>query len=128
MLQYLFSSADAIVDENAEPYEYDYEYYDEVPEGTSPFVNPYDPSHQTQYLLAGNLAGHLAGHRASAEAADARRIQPTKNLQSQGLIELNLSQTLPITPKPLPRLFPQGNIKLDRFSDGYNFNFVSNKK
>ena len=39
-----------------EDVEYDYAYYDDtVPE--SPFVNPYDPSHQQPQLLAGNLAG-----------------------------------------------------------------------
>ena len=120
MLQHLFSSADAIVDENAEPYEYEYEYYDDVPEGTSPFVNPHDPTHQTQYLLAGNLAGHLAGHRAAALAAEAKRIQPLK--------PINLLTLQPTTPRPLNRFFPQGQIKLDRFADGYNFNFRSDKK
>jgi len=116
-------AADNIVDENAEPYEYDYEYYDEVPEGTSPFVNPYDRTHQTQHLLAGNLAGHLAGHRAAAEKAESKR------LQSQALqpIAPEVLRQQVIPQKPL-RFFPQGNIKLDRFTDGFNFNFRSNKK
>merc|ERR1712001_705808 len=78
-------AADNIVDENAEPYEYDYEYYDEVPEGTSPFVNPYDRTHQTQHLLAGNLAGHLAGARDAATASEARRNQGLRSLGNQGL-------------------------------------------
>ena len=112
-----------------EPYEYDYEYYDDVPAGTSPFVNPYDPTHQTQHLLAGNLAGHLAGARDAATASEARRNQGLRSLGNQGLrpvdpLTLNLT---PTTPAPL-RFFPQGNLKLDRFSDGYNFNFRSNKK
>lgn len=114
-------AADAIVDENAEPYEYDYEYYDEVPEGTSPFVNPFDPTHQTKHLLAGNLAGHLAGHMASAKAAEDRRLL---NLRPTDQLPLQLT---PTTPRPF-RFFPQGQIKLDRFSDGFNFNFRSNKK
>ena len=122
-LFFLSIAADNIVDENAEPYEYDYEYYDEVPEGTSPFVNPYDRTHQTQHLLAGNLAGHLAGHRAAAEKAESKR------LQSQALKpiapEVLRQQVVPQTPL---RFFPQGNIKLDRFTDGFNFNFRSNKK
>ena len=55
------NAADAVLTgENGEPKEYDYEYYDETPP-ESPFVNPYDPSHQKPELLAGNLAGHLAG-------------------------------------------------------------------
>ena len=55
------NAADAVlVDDKGEPKEYDYEYYDETPPA-SPFVNPYDPSHQQPELLAGNLAGHLAG-------------------------------------------------------------------
>ena len=38
---------------------YEYEYYDDtVPE--SPFVNPFDPSHQLPMLKAGDLAGLLA--------------------------------------------------------------------
>ena len=113
--------ADAIVDENEEPYEYDYEYYDEVPEGTSPFVNPYDPTHQTKHLLAGNLAGHLAGHMAAAKADETRRLQSLRPTQQLPL------QLTPTTPRPL-RFFPQGQIKLDRFSDGFNFNFRSDKK
>ena len=40
--------------------EYDYEYYDDT-KPASPFVNPYDPSHQQRDLLEGNLAGLLAG-------------------------------------------------------------------
>lgn len=115
-------AADNIVDENAEPYEYDYEYYDDVPAGTSPFVNPYDPTHQTKHLLAGNLAGHLAGHLAGAQAAEARR------LQSQGLRTVSDPLKLQVTTERPLRFFPQGNIKLDRFSDGFNFNFRSNKK
>ena len=110
-----------VVDENAEPYEYDYEYYDEVPEGTSPFVNPYDKTHQTQHLLAGNLAGHLAGHLAAAQKSEAQR------LQAQGLRPIDPLRPEITTERPL-RFFPQGSIKLDRFTDGFNFNFRSNKK
>jgi len=115
-------AAEALVDENEEPYEYDYEYYDEVPEGTSPFVNPHDPTHQSKHLLAGNLAGHLAGHLAAAHSAEAKR------LQAQGLRPAADPLRLQLTTEPPLRIFPQGNIKLDRFSDGFNFNFRSNKK
>merc|ERR1712124_194246 len=48
-----------LVDDKGQPMEYEYEYYDDtVPE--SPFVNPFDPSHQLPMLKAGDLAGHLA--------------------------------------------------------------------
>merc|ERR1719168_152881 len=47
------------LNEVGEPKEYEYEYYDDtVPE--SPFVNPFDSSHQLPMLKAGDLAGHLA--------------------------------------------------------------------
>merc|ERR1712156_1012317 len=45
--------------EVGEPKEYEYEYYDDTPP-ESPFVNPFDPSHQLPMLKAGDLAGHLA--------------------------------------------------------------------
>lgn len=112
-------AAQNVVDENAEPYEYDYEYYDDVPAGTSPFVNPHDPSHQTKHLLAGNLAGHLAGHLAGAKAAEAKRL-PLRPVSDPLRLQIT-------TPRPL-RFFPQGTIKLDRFTDGFNFNFRSDKK
>merc|ERR1712106_128895 len=83
---------------------YDYEYYEDT-QPESPFVNPYDPSHQIAALKAGDLAGHLAGRH------------------------------FPSTPRPLPgvapiprnRFFPPGQIKLDRFAEGFNFNFKSQK-
>merc|ERR1712198_206278 len=52
------TAAAAVLDENNEPVEYDYEYYEDTPDDSSPFVNPYDPTHQQKSLLAGNLAGH----------------------------------------------------------------------
>merc|ERR1712021_155939 len=71
----------------------------------SAYVTPYDPSHQIAALKAGDLAGHLAGRH------------------------------FPSTPRPLPgvaptprnRFFPPGQIKLDRFAEGFNFNFKSQK-
>jgi len=97
------NSANAIIDDEVK--EYDYEYYDET-KPDSPFVNPHDPSHRQEFLLAGNLAGHLA------------------------------QRTFTTTPRPLPgvptttpphRFFPPGSIKLDRFPEGFNFQFQSQK-
>ena len=96
------------LNEVGEPKEYEYEYYDDtVPE--SPFVNPFDSSHQQQrFLMAGDLAGHLA-----------QRVFTT---------------TLPppivpgaSTTPPAKRFFPPGQIKLDRFPQGFNFQFQSQK-
>ena len=98
------NSADAVnVNAAGEPKEYDYEYYDDtIP--SSPFVNPYDPSHQQKDLIDGNLAGLLAG-----------RTFTTSRPSLTGL---------PQTTKP-SRFFPPGQIKLDRFPEGFNFNFKS---
>merc|ERR1711942_268149 len=98
------NSAKAIVDSNGAPKDYEYEYYEDiVPE--SPFVNPYDPSHQISSLKAGDLAGHLAGRHFPSTA------RPLPGLE----------------PSPRSRFFPPGQIKLDRFADGFNFNFKSQK-
>merc|ERR1711890_162769 len=92
------NSAAALTDLQGEPKEYDYEYYDDR-KSDSVFVNPHDVSHQQEHLLAGNLAGHLAG-----------RVFTTP---PPGL-----------TPAPR-RQFPPGKIQLDRFPEGFNFNFNS---
>merc|ERR1712106_99865 len=83
--------------------EYDYQYYDNTPQ-QSVFVNPHDPSHRQEFLLAGNLAGHLG-----------QRVFPTPQPAAQQLQE------------PTPRFLPPGQIKLDRFQDGFNFHFRAEK-
>merc|ERR1712018_770496 len=97
------NSANAVTTNAAgEPKEYDYEYYDDT-KPASPFVNPYDPSHQQQDLLDGNLAGLLAGRTFTTP-----RPAP-----------------LGVATTPANRFFPPGQIKLDRFPEGFNFNFKS---
>jgi len=97
------TSADAILTNAAgEPKEYDYEYYDDT-KPQSPFVNPHDPSHQQKDLLAGNLAGLLAGRTFTTPPTSIGGLQTT----------------------PPNRFFPPGQIKLDRFPEGFNFNFKS---
>merc|ERR1712168_1510112 len=81
--------------------EYDYEYYDDR-QPQSVFVNPHDSSHHTKHLLDGNLAGHLAG-----------RVFTTPR---PGLVQ-------PVEPRR--KSFPPGQIQLDRFPEGFNFNFRS---
>merc|ERR1711942_48887 len=102
------SAAAEVTNEAGAPKEYEYEYYDDtVPE--SPFVNPFDTSHQSQqFLMAGDLAGHLA-----------QRVFTTKKP-----VILGPGQT---TTPPPKRFFPPGEIKLDRFPKGFNFQFQSQK-
>merc|ERR1712210_141465 len=90
--------------EGAEPKEYEYEYYDDtVPE--SPFVNPFDTSHQNQRFL---MAGHLA-QRVFTTTLAPPQVPGASTTES---------------PK---RFFPPGQIKLDRFPQGFNFQFQSQK-
>jgi len=80
--------------------------------GVNPFVNPFDASHQTG---AGLLAGHQAGFRAAPRPA------PTPAPFRQQTF-------VPQTPAPAPantRFFPPGNLKLNRFETGFNFDFSS---
>merc|ERR1712121_431034 len=94
------NSANAVTTNAAgEPKEYDYEYYDDT-KPASPFVNPHDPSHHQKDLLDGLLAG---------------RVFTTP---------VPLPPGVPTTPRP-NRFFPPGQIKLDRFPEGFNFNFKS---
>ena len=101
-------SAQNLNEVGGEPKEYEYEYYDDtVPD--SPFVNPFDTSHQSQqFLMAGDLAGHLA-----------QRVFTTT-------IAPPIVPGQPTTP-PAKRFFPPGQIKLDRFPQGFNFQFQSQK-
>eukprot|EP00095_Tigriopus_kingsejongensis_P005570 maker-scaffold12_size759060-snap-gene-4.12 protein:Tk05570 transcript:maker-scaffold12_size759060-snap-gene-4.12-mRNA-1 annotation:"flexible cuticle protein 12 precursor" len=93
-----------------EDVEYDYQYYDDaLPD--SPFVNPYDPSHQKPELLAGNLAGHLASLYREP-VTQKPKVDP-------------LTLEVPTHPQ---RFFPAGEVQFDRFVDGFNYNFKSNKK
>lgn len=72
--------------------------------GVNPFVNPFDASH------AGLLAGHLAGHQ--APQVPRQPIQPVFAAQSS-------------TTTPPTRFFPPGQLKLNRFDTGFNFEFES---
>ena len=113
------TAAQAAVDKNNEPEEYDYEYYEDTPTDASPFVNPYDKSHQSPALLAGNLAGHLAGVLEERKKFDPVTPKPEPVIAADGTL---------VTTTPRSRFFPDGKIQLDRFNDGFNFKFRSNKK
>ena len=75
--------------------------------GVNPFVNPFDASH------GGLLAGHQAGFIPQQPA------QPAFNVQQP---TLNFRTT---TPTPATRQFPPGQLKLNRFETGFNFDFES---
>jgi len=78
--------------------------------GVNPFVNPFDASHQQ----AGLLAGHQAGFQVQQPA---QRVQPA--VQPQQFFN-------PVTTTPAPRrFFPPGQLKLNRFETGFNFDFAS---
>lgn len=75
--------------------------------GVNPFVNPFDASHGG--LLAGHLAGHQAGFVPQQPAAPVRQ-----------------TVIVPRTTTPTPtRFFPPGQLKLNRFETGFNFDFES---
>jgi len=77
--------------------------------GVNPFVNPFDASHQQ----AGLLAGHQAGFQVQQPA---QRAQPAVQQQFFN----------PVTTTPAPRrFFPPGQLKLNRFETGFNFDFAS---
>merc|ERR1712203_225549 len=88
-------------------------------EGLNPFVNPFDQSHNN----AGFLAGHLAGAQQPA-----RRPAPIQNARPTGRVIAQPQQParphIQTTPAP-KRFFPPGQIKLNRFETGFNFDFES---
>jgi hypothetical protein len=95
-------------------------------EGLNPFINPFDASH-TNFQQTGLLAGHLAGAQARpaprrpAPIANAR---PTGRVIAQPQQPARLPLNLATTPAP-KRFFPPGQIKLNRFETGFNFDFES---
>jgi len=74
--------------------------------GVNPFVNPFDASH------GGHLAGQLAGHQAGFVVPQQVVRQPV---------------VVATTPAPTDalRFFPPGQLKLNRFETGFNFDFES---
>ena len=102
------NAANNVLNDAGENKEYEYEYYDDtVPE--SPFVNPFDSSHSQQsFLMAGDLAGHLA--------------QRTFTTTQRPILQPGQTTT-----PEAKRFFPPGQIKLDRFPQGFNFQFQSQK-
>jgi len=90
-------------------------------EGLNPFVNPFDQTHNNAGFLAGQLAG-------AQQPAPARRPAPIQNARPTGRVIAQPQQParsfIQTTPAP-KRFFPPGQIKLNRFETGFNFDFES---
>jgi len=93
-------------------------------EGLNPFVNPFDASHQNAGFLAGHLAGAQARPAPRRPAPAQRRPAPIPNARPTGRVVAQQQSFIPTTPAP-KRFFPPGQIKLNRFETGFNFDFES---
>jgi len=115
--------------------------------GVNPFINPFDKSHQqVQHLLgvqptrrtqpaAGQLAGHLAGHQAGFQAPRTVQALPARPKPVSAAQPLprpavrKLADQSPLrqtTVAPIIKnFFPPGQLKLNRFETGFNFDFES---
>merc|ERR1712036_96539 len=80
--------------------------------GVNPFVNPFDSSH------GGLLAGHLAG----AQQIPQQIPQLNPRVVPQQPARPVIVPTSTVSPA---RFFPPGQLKLNRFEDGFNFDFES---
>jgi len=97
--------------------------------GLNPFINPFDASHQ-----AGVLAGHQAGFGTGVPkskpnfrenvipAAAARPVRPAAPAAHPKAQLPVLRTTTTAAPK---RFFPPGQLSLNRFETGFNFDFES---
>merc|ERR1712150_306160 len=84
-------------------------------EGLIPFINPFDASHQNPGFSA----------QAPRRPAPVTNARPTGRVIAQPQQPARIPQTLiPTTPAP-KRFFPPGQIKLNRFETGFNFDFES---
>jgi len=79
--------------------------------GVNPFVNPFDASHQQ----GGLLAGHQAGQQQQQQV---KFVQP----QQPAALPAFVSATSTEAPR---RFFPPGQLQLNRFETGFNFDFAS---
>lgn len=102
--------------------------------GVNPFINPFDKSHaQVQHLLgvaqprtnaAGQLAGHLAGHQAGFRPKPVSKAQPLPRPAVRKLADQSPLRQTTVAPI-IKHFFPPGQLKLNRFETGFNFDFES---
>lgn len=89
--------------------------------GVNPFINPFDSTHQQ----AGLLAGHLAGHRAApAPRPIASLPRPQAPIPRPQPVQQQRVFAAPTTQAPR-NFFPPGQLSLNRFETGFNFDFSS---
>jgi len=85
--------------------------------GLNPFINPFDASHQ---------AGVLAGHQAGFGAGQQLQIANARPTAQAARPQQPLLPVLRTTTTPAPkRFFPPGQLSLNRFENGFNFDFSS---
>merc|ERR1712066_828781 len=133
----------APVQQVAVPQTVDYDYdYEPVDPNFNPFINPHDPTHRdfrfntnganfaprtapaqqnfvNPFDASRQQAGLLAGHLAGVQTV--QRQQPRQQVRQQVLPV----QPVQATTQTAPRFFPPGNLKLNRFESGFNFDFSS---
>jgi len=88
--------------------------------GVNPFINPFDASHQQAGLLAGHQAG-VQQFRAPAPARPTPVQQPRFQQPAQPVQQAFTINSTPAT----KNFFPPGQLKLNRFESGFNFDFSS---
>jgi hypothetical protein len=84
--------------------------------GVNPFVNPFDSSH------GGLLAGHLAGAQFAPAPQNIPQLNPRVAQPQQQARPVFVQQTTTAAPTTF---FPPGQLKLNRFETGFNFDFES---
>ena len=93
----------------------------------------YKHNNRTVAQPAGQLAGHLAGHQAGASrpvvqpTALPARPKPVSVAQRPAVRKLADQSPLrqPTLPPAIKNFFPPGQLKLNRFETGFNFDFES---
>jgi len=116
------------------------------PANSNPFINPHDPTHRNfqHNVNAGNFGGHVNRQSAVPPCADCAGVnpfinpfdsshrnpqafipQPTQAPRQQFQPQFQQQFTAPAT-TPAPRnFFPPGQLQLNRFENGFNFDFTS---
>merc|ERR1711936_1495594 len=106
-----------------------------VPANTNnPFINPHDPTHRDFNFNrnGGNFGGHTAPHQASAvpPCADCAGVNPFINPTAAPRQQFQQPQQFAapatrVTPEAPRNFFPPGQLQLNRFENGFNFDFTS---
>lgn len=93
--------------------------------GVNPFVNPFDASHQQGGLLAGHLAGFGVPQQQQPAAPTRTSLPAAPRVQTAAPVPRPRPVASVPVPTAVPRFFPPGQLKLNRFENGFNFDFES---